>query len=419
MFSHFIRCSVFVLALGSIAGHTAPVLSLVEAQQLAANDAPQIEAQVAAHRAAQQSVISASQHPDPKLIVGIDNLPLDGSDKFNLTRDFMTMRKIGFMQDFTRLEKRQLRGERAAAEVEKEAAILALTKLTLRRDVALAWIERYFAERQLDIVKALSREGELQVTATDATLAGGKGQAADAFAARLALAQLSDRMTESERSLARAKVNLARWIGEAAAARPLDTAPAFDQLNHSRQHLISTIDAHPQLAVYAPLQMMATSESRLADAAKRADWTLEVAFAQRGPAYSNMLSIGVRIDLPVFQSRRQDPAVAAKVALSAQVRAQAEEAKRAYAAELSNLFADWNAARTRLQRYTVALLPMAHERTAVALAAYGGGRGELSPVLEARRAEIDIRLNHLQVQSELARAWAQLNFLLPDAKDPS
>ncbi len=408
-----------VLLLASIASHAAPLLSLAEAQRIAAGDAPQIDAQAATLRAAQQASLGAGELADPKLIIGIDNIPTDGADRFNLTREFMTMRKIGFMQDFTRAEKLQLRGDRAAAEVQKETAILALSKFNLRRDVALAWIERYFAERQLEVLKALMRESELQVATSDATLAGGKGQAADPFAARLAVAQLADRMIDAERNIVRARANLARWIGVAAAGRPLDAAPAFDQLARPHQELTGNLEIHPSLGMYAPLQAIANSEMKLADAAKRPDWTLEVAFAQRGPAYSNMLSVGVRIDLPIFQSRRQDPAMASKVALVEQVRAQAEDARRAHAAEIENMLVDWNAAKSRLQRYRTTLLPLAGERSEVALAAYRGGRGDLAPVLDARKGEIDIRMNQLQAEAELARAWAQLNFLLPDNKDPS
>lgn len=417
-YSRFVRVSALALMLASPVGRAAPLLSLTDAQRIATSDAPQIDAQAAALRAAQQASVSAGELPDPKLIVGIDNIPTDGADRFNLTRDFMTMRKIGVMQDFTRDEKLKLRGDRAGAEVQKEAAILSLTKLNLRRDVALAWIERYFAGRQLDLVRELARESELQVTAAQAALASGKGLAADPFAARLAVAQLADRTTEAERNVARSEANLARWIGTAA-RQTLDAPPAFDQLVHPHPELTGNLDSHPHLAMYAPLQAMAASEMKLAEAAKRPDWSLEVAFAQRGPAFSNMLSIGVRVDLPIFQSRRQDPAVASKLALAEQVRAQAEDAKRAHAAEIEIMFADWNAAKARIQRYTAELLPLATERTAVSLASYRGGKGDLAPVLEARKGEIETRISHLMAQNELARAWALLNFLLPDKKDPS
>ena len=132
-----------------------------------------------------------------------------------------------------------------------------------------------------------------------------------------------------------------------------------------------------------------------------------------------MLSVEVRVDLPIFQSRRQDPAIASKVALVEQVRAQAEDARRAHVAEIETMLADWNAAKARLQRYAAELLPLARERTEMALASYRGGKGDLAPVLEARKGEIETRMNYLIAQSELARAWAQLSNVLPDKKDQS
>ena len=414
-FTFFIFLTGAISFANSLPVFAAPPLSLAEAQRIAANDAPQLNAQSAALRAMQQSAISANQQADPKLIIGVDNLPVDTSDRFSFTRDFMTMRKIGFMQEFTRDEKLQLRGERAESEVRKEAAVLSLVEVNLKRDVALAWIDRYFAERQLELVKEIARESELQVTAATATLAGGRGQAADPFAARLAVAMVADRAIDGERVIARAQANLSRWIG-IAAKRTLDDAPAFDQLVNHHADLVANVDAHPQLAMYVPMQAVADAETRLANAAKNPDWSLEVAYAQRGPAFSNMVSIGVKIDLPIFQSKRQDPAIAAKLALAAQVRAQAEDARRVHVVEIELMLADWNAATARIAKYRSDLLPLAQSRTELSLAAYRGGKGDLALVLDARKGELDTRMNYLTAQTEQARAWANLNFLDAEKK---
>ena len=410
------RFAFFVLLTGamsfanSLPSRAAASLSLAEAQRVATTDAPQLAAQAATLRAVQQSVITATEQADPKLIIGVDNLPVDTSDRFSFTRDFMTMRKIGFMQEFTRGEKLKLRGERAEAEVRKEAAVLSLTEVNLRRDVALAWIERYFAERNLDLLTELARESELQMIAAQASLSGGKGQVSDPLAQRLAIALVADRTIDAARTVAKAKANLGRWIG-VVAKQTLDVAPAFDELAAHHSNLIRDIDSHPHLAIYTPMAAMAQSELQLANAAKHPDWSLEVAYAQRGPAFSNMLSIGVRIDLPIFQRQRQDPAIAAKLALSEQIRAQTEDARRAHLAEIESRLVDWDSAKQRIAKYQADLLPLAKARTDIALAAYRGGKGDLALVLDARKGEIDMRMNQLAAQAEMARAWANLNFL--------
>lgn len=392
-----------------------PALSLGEALRTASREAPGLSAQDAAIRAAREASVGAAELPDPKLIVGVENLPLEGGDRFSLTRDFMTMRKVGVTQDFVSSEKRQLKGERAHAEVLKEVAVLSATSASLRRDVAQAWIEAWLAERQLALLQELEGEARLAVDAARAALAGGKGQASEPFAAQLAEGQLADRMIEARRAIARTRALLARWVGELA-QRSLGNAPDFARLAHEHSALLADLETHPHLAMYAPMQAMADAEVRLAEAAKHPDWSLEVAYAQRGPAYSNMVSVGIRIDLPLFEARRQNPAIASKLASAEQVRAQAEDARRAHVAEINVWLADWHAAMERVRRFESAQIPLARERSQITLADYRGGKGELAAVLEARRSEIETRLAHLQAMGDMARAWAQLNFVLPAAE---
>ena len=410
-----LRASFLVVALSAGAGSmesAAQALSLAGAQAIASREAPSLVAQDAAVRAAREASIAATELPDPRLTLGVENLPLEGGDRFSLTRDFMTMRKVGVMQDFVREEKLRARGERAEAEVRKEIAVLSAAKANLRRDVALAWIETWIAEQQLTLLRELESEAGLAVAAAQAALAGGKGQASDPLAAQLAASQLVDRMIEARRAIARARAQLARWIGEAA-VRTLGEPPDFASLAHRHADLLGDLESHPHLAMYAPMQAMAEAEVRLAEAAKRPDWSLEVAYAQRGPAYSNMISVGVRIDLPLFEGRRQNPAIASKLAAAERVRAEPEDARRAHLAEINMLLAEWRAAVERVQRYESSQIPLVHERSEATLSAYRGGKGDLSTVLEGRRAEIETRLAHLQAKGEMAKAWAQLNFLLP------
>ena len=396
------------------AGALAQALSFAEAQKLALKNAPTVTAQEATLRAAREGAVGAGQLADPKLIAGIENMPVDGPDRWSLTKDGMTMRKLGFMQEFVLPEKLRLRETRADAEVRKEEAALGVTRANLRRDAALAWIDVWAAERQLATLRALEGEATLNVSAAQAALAGGKGSAADPFAARWAATQLTDRMIEAKRAVAKARAQLGRWVGEAA-TRTLGDAPDFTRFAHSPAELLSGLESHPHVAVYTPMQQMAQAEVGLAEASKHPDWSLEVTYGARAPELSNMLSVMVRVDLPIFEGRRQDPAIRAKLAAAEQVRAQAEDARRAHLADVQAWIADWQAAVERMHRIEGDQLPLVKSRSQAALAAYAGGKGDLAPLLEARRAEIETRLADVDAAAEAARAWAQLNTLLPEA----
>ena len=90
---------------------------------------------------------------------------------------------------------------------------------------------------------------------------------------------------------------------------------------------------------------------------------------------------------------------------------------RTIGAETLVMLQTWRSDRGRLTQYDASLLPLATERTRASLAAYRGGSGALTAVLDARRNEIDTRLERLRLEMETARLWAQLNHLLPADHD--
>ena len=97
----------------------AATLNFDDALQLAEARSRQLPAQRAAAAAARDMAIAAGQRPDPVLRASVDNLPVNGPDRFSATADFMTMRSIGLTQEWTRSDKLQAR----AARYEREADV--------------------------------------------------------------------------------------------------------------------------------------------------------------------------------------------------------------------------------------------------------------------------------------------------------
>src|SRR5256885_6958566 len=173
--------------------------------------------------------VAAGQRPDPTLKAGINNLPIDGPDRFSVTRDFMTMRSIGVMQDLTRSGKLKARSARFEREAEVADAGRDLALANLQRDTAMAWLDRYYQERMRDVLVAQRDEAKLQIEAADAAHRSGRGTQADVFAARSSVAQIEDRIALTERQIATATTQLARWVGEAA-SQALAGVPGTDSV---------------------------------------------------------------------------------------------------------------------------------------------------------------------------------------------
>ena len=408
-------CSLILMAAVSAHAAEAP-LSLAEAQRIAAERSRQLAAQDSAVLASREMAVAAGQLPDPSLKLGIENLPVNGSDAFSTTADFMTMRRIGVMQEFTRGEKRQLRAERFEREAERGLAEKTATLATIQRDTAIAWLDRYYAEAAAAIISEQSKEARLEIEAAETAYRSARGSQADVYSARSALVTLEDRASEIGRRIRNAKTALARWIGESADI-PLSGKPAIDAIRIDTRSLDSQLAHHPQIMVFSKQEEIAETEARLARANKQPDWGLEVMYGQRGPSYSNMISVGVSIPLQWDQKNRQDREVAAKLAMLEQARAQREDMLRAHVAEVRAMVNEWDNGRERRARYDRELVPLSKEHTQATVTAYRGGKAALTDVLAARRNEIEVRMQALQLEAETARLWAQLNFLLPDGRE--
>ena len=416
------RCAAWLLpllsvAIGFAAHAEALPLTLDQALALAQERSLQLAAQDSAASSAREMAVAAGQLPDPTLRVSLDALPINGPNRFTVTRDDFTMRTIGISQELTRDAKRKARSDRFEREAETAQAGRAMVLVNLQRDTALAWLERYYQERIRESLIAQRDESRLQVDAADAAYRGGRGSQADVFAARAAVALIEDRIDQSDRQVANAVTQLARWVGDAA-KQPLADKPATDAVALGTQDLEARFVHHPAIAVMASRQNVAQAEADLARANKDADWSVGLTYAKRGPSYSDYVFLSVSVPLQWDQANRQDRELAAKLATVDQMRAEREDATREHVAQTLAMLQEWQNDRHRLERYDTTLLPLAGERTRAATAAYrGGASGSLSAVLEARRAEIDTRIDRLKLELEAARLWAQLNYLIPAGHD--
>jgi outer membrane protein TolC len=387
-------------------------LMLSAALRTAIDRSQQVVAADAALAALAEAAVAAGQLPDPVLTLAAENVPLAGPDRFSLTRDFMTMRRIGVMQEITRGEKRSLRVERVQQDAKRLQAERRQTIARIERETALAWIDRRYGEATVQLLQQQLQEAQLQIEGAELAFRTGRGSQADVFAGRAAAASLRDKLRLAQRQSEAARLVLARWTGAEAAAVPVagevpwKDAPAGIVV-------LQQLEALPAIALLQAELAAAETELRQAQASLRPDVTVEAAYQRRGPAFPDMFSIGVTIPLPIARAQRQDREVAAKLAALDAARARLLDAQAAEEAALRVALNEWGTGRERLERLREELLPAARNRTQAALAAYAAASGDLAIVLAARRDELEARMQILSLEMETARSWARSNFVVP------
>jgi outer membrane protein TolC len=390
-------------------------LTLAEAQQRALERSRSLPAQDATIAAARELAVAAGRLPDPVLRTGIDNLPVSGSDRFNIGADFMTMRRIGLMQEVTGADKRRLRASRLERLADKAAAEKEVATARIERETAQAWLELYFSQQMADLVRQQVTQAQLDLEAAQAAYRAGKGNQGEVFAARGRIGTAQDKVSEIETRVRTARSMLARWVGSDVDLAPA-SLPNVDQVRLDPDSLDSQLARHPEITVLDRQEAIARAEVQLAEANRRPDWSIEMALQQRGQGYSNMLSVGVSVPLQWDRKNRQDRELTARIMQADQIRDEREEILRGHAAEVRVMLDEWRSGRERIARYQRELVPTAADQGAAVLAAYRGGKAGLADVLAARRNELEVRLQALQLEAETAKRWAQLNFFYPSGR---
>ena len=388
-----------------------PAISFDEALRLAVQQAPSLAARRAQTLAAQEEAARAAALPDPQLTFGLQDLPIDTQDAFDPGVDSFTMKTIGVMQTVPARAKRQARQTVADRMIDQASALTASEALAVKHATAEAWVSLWAAEHAVEALQALRKQATLALAMTKARQRGGAGSAVDVLAAQAAVLELENRLEMAGAQVESARAMLSRWLGETTVATA-DPPPDFTRLPIDEAVLLQSLDQQGPLLPWQAREQLASAQVDLARADKHPDWSVGVSYGQRD-RFSDLLTVEFSIDLPLFPSHRQDRGIAARQAEYEATIDEHEDARRAQLQQLQSNLAQWAGFKRQVVRDEESLLPLARDRSRIALAAYRGG-GELQPWLDARANEIETTITHAQMSGDLGRAWAALAFLLSE-----
>lgn len=385
----------------------AQTLDLGTAQRLALDNQPRIEARLAQARAEREAAVADAQLPDPKLMTGVRDLPIDGPARYSFHDDF-TMLEVGVSQEFTLGSKRRLMGERAQHQAQAADAMAEQARREIRRDAGLAWLDVYLPERAAAIADAQRVESERFAQAAEIAFRAGRAPQSDVLSARVGAELLADRAAEQRQKAREARALLSRWIGEAAdGAIPESLPPAAAQ--GGVDELMRHVESHPHLEALAQEAAAAQAQVALAEKGYRPDWSVDAYYGNR-PDFPDYVGLRLSVDLPAFTRNRQDRRVEESRARLGQAEAEREDARREQAAEARSILAAWQDVQARLTRFDERVLPQTRTAAQAAQAAYGAGQGSLAGVLQARQAALDAEMQRLELAVDAIRAQVRLRY---------
>ena len=404
----------FVLAALASSAHTqahAPAreqtLTLERAVSLAIGNQPMIAAFEREAQASQAEAVAARSLPDPQLMAGIQNFPITGDTAFSPTDDFMTMYMIGIMREQVRRSKREAEAGRILAEALVSRRKASAEQRHIRRKVMISWIDAVEARAKQKLLGNLIADLRTGQKVMEASVSTGGSTPALALQAQAEAGLEEARLADARRAETRARAELARWIGNDAASRPLPDSIPDIELPGMLAHGSHAVAVHPDLLVAQAEQEAAARQADVARQDRKRDITWQVSLGLR-PNYGQMVTAQVSIPLQLNRRNRQDRLVAAAEARADAAGLRMEDTRRELQAHYSTAMADYEGTNAELTRINKDAIPSLEAAFNAAEARYAGGSGTLEQPFAIVRRYLEVTLQSVETRAKRARAAAEL-----------
>ena len=281
--------------------------------------------------------------------------------------------------------------------------------------VKQAYFTLSFLDRAIGITGENEKLLEDFIRIAQTKYAVGKGLQQDVLKAQVSLSSLRDRLIALRRLRrhAEARLNTAlNRLPQAPVGRPGPLVPtSFDYTVQDLQEL--ALDHRPQLrGIQETVQKWEVAE-QLAQREYRPDFDLSLGYRQRDFARdpvkgSDFFSVGVMMNLPVYQGRKQDQKVIEARLRRETAEAHYETARQQIFLQLQQLFVDIQTHAEEAELFRTAIIPQADQSLNAALAGYQVDKVDFLTLLDNQVKLFDFEIAYHRHLTEHEKSLAQL-----------
>lgn len=418
---------------------SANVLTLEAAIATAVEQDPWLKGSQYREDAILSNSIASTTYADPVVSIGIANLPTDG---FAFDQEPMTQLKAGISQMFPRGDSLNIRSKQLK-ELAQQHPFMRLDRIAKTRlAVSFKWLEVFRAQQTIALIEQdrslFEQLGE--VAQASYSSAVGKVRQQDIVRAQLELSRLDDRLTQLFSQQEQARAELLEWLTDEqqwstnrsfmpeSIAFP-SIAPSItarhasveDKLQgRDIQGLAILLNDHPYVLAIEQKIIASKTGVDLAKQQYKPQWGVNASYAYRADdqldrSRADFISVGVSFDVPLFTNNKQDKEVSAAVSESEAIKTEKRLALRALLSQLQSVYAAHQRLLQRKAFYDTDILVQMSEQAEASLTAYTNDDGDFAEVVRARIADLNTRIDALNIQVDLLKSQSQLNYFFSDA----
>ncbi len=364
--------------------------------------------------ALEEEVPAAGALDDPRLGVGVANLP---TDSFSFNQEPMTQKQLFIAQKFPWFGKLDLRTQRSVLAVVRQRAVIDVRAQELAKSLSLTYYdlgatleERRFNAELIQTVTQMLRVAE-------AVYASGRGLQQDVLLAQVELSKLVSEKIDIEK---KQRVQVARINELLNRDVTIEAAPAGQddflnlKLEADEMHVLG-LRYNPRLAVRQAEVDRAEVNIALARKDYYPDMDFRVGYGQRdedrtGRDLPDFVSASVTVSLPLYQHRKQDRQMAAALNRQSSAAKAYENLANALPYQIDAILDEIHAIRENYRLFKGGLVQQTELWSRSSLAAYEVGKLDFGTMIDAHvrrlRFELQTEKFRFQVYQKLAELEA-------------
>lgn len=415
--------NIFSLIFGMTLVATSPLvtadnLTLQQAEQIALTDEPGLTSQNWQIRSLMEKAISDGQLMDPKLLLGLSNLP---TDSFDFSQEAMTQFKVSYLQQFPPGDTLDLKQQKSNIKSELIQSKMANRNLTILKDVRLTYLEIYYWEQAKQTILKNKQLFAQLVNIVQSLFSVGRNDQQDLVRAQLGLSRLDDRLTKIEQKIMTQRSRLSRWLGTENSLKTLVTEipelPVIQLINNFAS-LSKHFQVHPEIQQIDRQIEIIRKDIQLINESLKPGWGLNVSYGFRdedpsGKDRADFISAAVTFDLPLFSANRQDRKSLSKEHEYQSLKNKRNELLRQLVAKLQQEITNESLLLKRQELYSKLLLPQARQQAQASLLAYQSDRGSFSDVMRAYMDDLNANLDGKRIAIDRRKVQAKILYFVP------
>ena len=391
---------------------TTPLKALVSE---ALQNNPEIQAARKEREAAQHRVAPAGALDDPMLEAGFINVP---TNSLRFDREDMTMKMIGLSQRLPYPGKRGLRQDVAARDADAVGHGYQETVNRGARDVRMAYFDLSQVIDSTRLVETNKLVLEQFLRIAESRYAVGQGSQADVLKAQTQLSKMTEELIKLARERSMIEADLNRALGRGAnAAAPLPESPGLREATLQLDTLHETaLRERPQLLALQSIVARNEKALELARKEYNPDFDVRLSYGQRdnaldGMKRSDMVSLTVAINLPVWRDGKLAPRVAEAQAMRERALNMYQAQRNEVAMKLRQQVAAAEQSLRSARIYQTDILPQARLTVESALAAYRVNRVDFLMLLDSQMNVFNYEISLVAAVSSHNKALAEIELL--------